>query len=53
MARKSRKNTVPNDVGANKDRVPMYSAALYGRISVDSERKRESDSIGTQIRLLS
>ncbi len=52
MARKSRKNTVPNDVGANKDRVPMYSAALYGRISVDSERKRESDSIGTQIRLL-
>ena len=51
MARKSRKETLMNPESVQIQPLE-YSAALYARISVDSERKRESDTIGTQIRLL-
>lgn len=52
MARKSRKNTAQEGSGGTSAQPSSFSAALYARISVDSERKRESDTIGTQIRLL-
>lgn len=53
MARKSRKNTVeilsePQVQHSEK----IYHAGLYARVSVENERKRESDTIGTQIQLL-
>lgn len=54
MARKSRKKgtvlEMPVPVPATSEMV--YSAALYARISVENEQKREVDSIGTQIQLL-
>ncbi len=51
MARKSRKNTVAGPVSVkSEDRV--YRAALYARISVETEKKREADTIGNQLQLL-
>lgn len=38
------------EIAAKKDK--SYHAALYARISVENERKRESDSIGNQLQLL-
>lgn len=51
MARTSRKNAeaVVKTQSAPKTE---YSAALYARISVENERKREADTIGNQIQLL-
>ena len=51
MARKSRKNTValPQAVVTAEK---VYQTALYARISVETERKREADSIGNQLQLL-
>jgi len=51
MARKSRKNTVamPKAVATSEK---VYQTALYARISVETERKREADSIGNQLQLL-
>lgn len=50
MARKSRKNVQAAPIvvgGPNK-----YKVALYARISVENEQKREADTIGNQIALL-
>ena len=52
MARKSRKHSLQDGSKGNTTQPASYSAALYARISVDSEIKREADTIGTQIRLL-
>ena len=50
MARKSRKET---EVAESKSIFePLYKVGLYARISVEDMRKKESDSIGTQISLL-
>ena len=51
MARTSRKNAgaVVKTQTAPKTE---YSAALYARISVENERKREADTIGNQMQLL-
>ena len=53
MARKSRKvvASAPSQPPAPIQRT-RYQAGLYARISVENERKREADSIGTQIQLL-
>ena len=51
MARKSRKNTGP-EIQAVKLAEQIYHCALYARISVENERKRESDTIGNQLQLL-
>ena len=51
MARKSRKTTVAEPAvikGVDK----VYRAGLYARISVETERKREADTIGNQLQLL-
>lgn len=51
MARKSRKNAVAEQVVKElSDKV--YRTALYARISVETERKREADTIGNQLQLL-
>jgi len=53
MARKSRKiqaEILEESKLQQSDKV--YRAGLYARISVENERKRESDTIGTQIQLL-
>lgn len=52
MARKSRKN-MDNSVLAKAD-LPkkVFQTAIYVRISVENERKIESDTIGTQIQML-
>ena len=51
MARKSRKQSaLEAPVKTSEDRV--YRCALYARISVENERKREADSIGNQLQLL-
>ena len=51
MARKSRKQSaLVAPVKTSEDRV--YRCALYARISVENERKREADSIGNQLQLL-
>jgi DNA invertase Pin-like site-specific DNA recombinase len=52
MARKSRKAPAQNVGNTPNTSTAEYSAALYARISVDTERKREADTIGTQIQLL-
>ena len=51
MARKSRKSAAvePFQMPA-ADRI--YKAGLYARISVETERKREADTIGNQLQLL-
>lgn len=50
MARKSRKTaSTPTEPQKCKT---YYSAALYVRISVENERKREADTIGNQLQLL-
>ena len=51
MARTSRKNKVA-PVKSPPTPKSEYSAALYARISVEDERKREADTIGNQIQLL-
>lgn len=51
MARKSRKNIVQESVQA-KPADKVYRTALYARISVETERKREADTIGNQLQLL-
>ena len=51
MARKSRKNTGP-EIQAVKPAEQIYHCALYARISVENEQKRESDAIGSQLPLL-
>lgn len=51
MARTSRKNIVA-PVKSPPTPKTEYSAALYARISVEDERKREADTIGNQIQLL-
>ena len=51
MARTSRKNIVA-PVKSPPTPKSEYSAALYARISVEDERKREADTIGNQIQLL-
>ena len=51
MARKSRKVT-PVAAENKTENGIAFKAALYARISVENERKREADSIGTQIQLL-
>ena len=50
MARKSRKSTI----SCNNDDifVPQYNVGIYARLSVEDIRKKESNSIGTQKRLL-
>ena len=51
MARTSRKNA--GAVGKTQSAPKTaYSAALYARISVENERKREADTIGNQMQLL-
>lgn len=52
MARKSRKNTGVTETAANPASRKTFSAALYARISVETERKREADTIGNQLQLL-
>lgn len=49
MARKSRQGTLS---AQDYERKAAYSVALYARISVENERKREADTLGNQIRLL-
>lgn len=51
MARKSRKNAVQETV-AVESAEHIYKCALYARISVENERKREADTIGNQMQLL-
>lgn len=51
MARKSRKNTIADPVLV-KPADKVYRAGLYARISVETERKREADTIGNQLQLL-
>lgn len=51
MARKSRKNIVVESASTTiVDKV--YHVGLYARISVETERKREADTIGNQLQLL-
>ena len=50
MARKSRKAT--ELVIENKQDIVVYSTALYVRISVETDKKIEADTIGTQKKLL-
>lgn len=56
MARKSRKHTqqaaAVQAVNAPKTPEQIYNTGLYARISSENERKREFDTIGTQIQLL-
>lgn len=51
MARKSRKTTVAEQT-VIKPVDKVYRAGLYARISVETERKREADTIGNQLQLL-
>ena len=51
MARKSRKS-VSSEAQINKASERIYRCALYARISVETERKREADTIGNQLQLL-
>ena len=51
MARKSRKTTVA-EPAVIKAGDKVYRAGLYARISVETERKREADTIGNQLQLL-
>lgn len=51
MARKSRKTTVA-EPAVIKPNEKVYRAGLYARISVETERKREADTIGNQLQLL-
>lgn len=52
MARKSRKKETVIDIPVPVAKDKVYSVALYARISVENDHKREVDSIGTQIQLL-
>lgn len=51
MARKSRKNP-PIETNGAQPAGKQYYCALYTRISVETERKREADTIGNQLQLL-
>ena len=48
MARVSRKNNIKAEISSQT----TYKAGLYARLSVEDLRKKESDSIGTQMSLL-
>lgn len=51
MARKSRKQiAMEPQISSSTERI--YRCALYARISVENERKREADTIGNQLQLL-
>ncbi len=50
MARKSRKNLEPTNATHNS--AVVYKTAIYARISVETDEKIETDTIGTQIKLL-
>jgi len=50
MPRKSRKGT--GTISETVATVPLYKVGLYARLSVEDIRKKESNSIGTQISLL-
>lgn len=52
MARKSRKQTAASNASKEQVDSKIWSAGLYARISVETEEKREADTIGTQIQLL-
>lgn len=52
MARKSRKKGAVLEMPVPVTPDKIFSAALYARISVENDYKREVDSIGTQIQLL-
>lgn len=52
MARKSRKSTDMANAEVKQTATKTFSAALYARISVETERKREADTIGNQLQLL-
>lgn len=51
MARKSRKNA-STEAQSGKSAERVYRCALYARISVENEKKREADTIGNQLQLL-
>lgn len=52
MARKSRKNLQAELDAISASPKKVFHSALYVRISVENERKIETDSIGTQIQML-
>ena len=52
MARRSRKKVDITENRSSHCKEKIYSAALYARISVETERKREADTIGNQLQLL-
>lgn len=52
MARKSRKNIVIEPTPEKPEVQKVYRTALYARISVETEKKREADTIGNQLQLL-
>lgn len=52
MARKSRKSAETVIEVADAAPKGVYIAALYARISVETEKKRETDTIGNQLQLL-
>lgn len=52
MARKSRKPLAAASASTAPASSRVWSAGLYARISVETEEKREADTIGTQIQLL-
>jgi len=52
MARRSRKKVDITENISSHCKEKIYSAALYARISVETERKREADTIGNQLQLL-
>lgn len=52
MARKSRKKIEESTAITEYTPEKVFKAALYARISVETERKREADTIGNQLQLL-
>ena len=51
MARKSKKQSRYRNNELQEKEI-IFHAGLYARISVENEEKRERDSIGTQVALL-
>lgn len=52
MARKSRKNIDSTSIKNTEKSGKVFQTAIYVRISVENERKIESDTLGTQIQML-
>lgn len=52
MARKTRKTNLAEVPAPSAKKNSIYHAALYVRISIENEEKRNADSIGTQIQML-